>query len=76
MNKFYVYAWYNIDTNEVFYIGKGCGKRYLNTSDRNQKFQEYIQTNQVDVKILENDLSEQEAWEKEKYYTQLYKNMG
>lgn len=26
--KFYVYEWYNIDTNEVFYVGKGCGNRY------------------------------------------------
>ena len=23
MNEYYVYEWYNIDTNEVFYVGKG-----------------------------------------------------
>ena len=33
--KFYVYEWYNIDTNEVFYVGKGCGNRYKTTSRRN-----------------------------------------
>ena len=26
--KFYVYEWYNINTKEVFYVGKGSGKRY------------------------------------------------
>lgn len=27
-NNFYVYEWYNIDTQEIFYVGKGSGKRY------------------------------------------------
>lgn len=25
---FYVYKWYNLDNNEVFYVGKGCKNRY------------------------------------------------
>ena len=35
MNKFYVYEWYNVETNEIFYVGKGCNNRYKNISDRN-----------------------------------------
>lgn len=23
MNDYYVYEWYNVDTGEVFYVGKG-----------------------------------------------------
>lgn len=25
---FYIYEWYNTDTNEVFYVGKGVYNRY------------------------------------------------
>lgn len=28
MNQFYVYEWFIVETEEVFYIGKGKGKRY------------------------------------------------
>ena len=34
-NDFYVYEWFNIDTNEVFYVGKGRGKRYKEVKRRN-----------------------------------------
>lgn len=33
---FYVYEWYNTITGQVFYVGKGTKKRYLQTSKRNQ----------------------------------------
>lgn len=73
MNKFYVYAWYNIDTKEVFYIGKGTGKRYKNTTQRNEKFKEYIKNNNVDVIILKDNLTEEEAFKYEIEYTEKYK---
>ena len=25
---FYVYEWFRTDTNEIFYVGKGCNRRY------------------------------------------------
>lgn len=25
---FYIYEWFNVDTNEVFYVGKGVYNRY------------------------------------------------
>ena len=28
MNEYYVYEWFIVDTNEVFYVGKGKGNRY------------------------------------------------
>ena len=33
--KFYVYEWFTIDDNKVFYVGKGTGTRYnhIITSD-------------------------------------------
>ena len=38
---YYVYEWYVIDTNEIFYVGKGSRNRYKYT-DRNALFQEMI----------------------------------
>lgn len=44
---YYVYEWYNQDTGEIFYVGKGRGKRCQDRApaDRNRKFTEYIKTN-------------------------------
>lgn len=71
-NKFYVYEWYNIDTQEVFYVGKGCGKRYLKTN-RNKDFNEYYKNHNVDVRIIYQNLFEEEAFKKEKELTDFYK---
>ena len=75
-NKFYVYEWYNTLTNEVFYVGKGSGKRYLNTVDRNQIFKKYIQENDVAVRKIYENLSEEEAFELEIKATDYYKERG
>lgn len=72
-NKFYVYEWYNKNTNHVFYVGKGCGKRYKEVKHRNQKFLDYILENEVDSKIIEENLSEQEALALEKITIENYK---
>jgi hypothetical protein len=61
-NKFYVYEWYNIDTNEVFYVGKGKGKRYRRIDGRNIYFKNYHNNYNCGVrKVLEN-LNEDEAF--------------
>ena len=67
-NKFYVYEWYNTDTKEVFYVGKGCGKRYTETAHRNQKFLDYINSHNVESRIVINNLTEEENNELEKIY--------
>ena len=36
--RFYVYEWYNVDSGEVFYVGKGTGYRYKRTENRNKYF--------------------------------------
>lgn len=75
-NKFYVYEWYNVDTNYVFYVGKGCGKRYREMSRRNETFKEYCMENNVDSRIVKNNLTEKEAFDYEAELTYLYKNRG
>lgn len=74
--KFYVYEWYNIDTNEVFYVGKGCGNRYKITSRRNQFFLEYIKNHNTASRIVRDKLTEEEAFKYEKELTDLYRTQN
>ena len=37
INKYYVYCHCFTDTNEVFYVGKGCGNR-LNSKNRSESW--------------------------------------
>lgn len=71
-NKFYVYEWYDIDTNQVFYVGKGCGKRAYDTKQRNSKFLKYRANHNTDVRIVFSNLTEDEAFLKEKELYSLY----
>ena len=40
--EYYVYEWFRPDTNECFYVGKGCGQRAWSYSNRNYIFTEVI----------------------------------
>lgn len=59
---FYVYEWYNVNTDEVFYVGKGCGNRYKQVSKRNVLFKEYYENNECAVRIIQYFNDEQEAF--------------
>lgn len=64
--RFYVYAWYIVDTFEIFYIGKGTGNRYKTKKRENSYFSKMVQTHNCDSVILMNGLTEKEAFEYEK----------
>lgn len=83
MNKenahYYIYAWYYKDTNEIFYIGKGSKNRYLDVvNSRNSYFKNIInkENNNVDVKKLYENLTEEESWELEKQLIKEYWDKG
>ena len=71
-NKFYVYEWYDIDTQQVFYVGKGCGKRAYETKQRNNKFLDYHSKHNTNVRIVFSNLMEEEAFKKEKELYEKY----
>lgn len=60
--EFYIYEWYNKDTKEIFYVGKGCGKRVRQIKGRNKLFLDYISKNNVDYRIIKYFTSEQDAF--------------
>lgn len=79
MNNFYVYAWFFKSNQHIFYIGKGTKNRYKEIKNsRNSYFKNIINkySHDIDVKILEDNLTEKEAWEKEKNLIKFYKNLG
>lgn len=68
-NKYYIYAWYYIESNEIFYIGKGCDNRWKDVvHHRNNYFKSIInkEQNKVSVKKLYENLYESNAWDLER----------
>lgn len=59
---FYVYEWFNVDTNFVFYVGKGCGNRCKSIRGRNKLFKEYIQNNNCNYRIVKFFDSEDDSF--------------
>jgi hypothetical protein len=72
-NKFYVYEYIRTDSMEPFYVGKGSGNRYLDLNKRNDYFKMIIDKMKVLVNILEDDLTEEEAFDIECWYINEYK---
>lgn len=73
---FYVYEWYNIDTNEIFYVGKGCNNRYKSVSKRNQLFLDYYETHECASRIIQYFEDENDAFEYEHKRILELKNQG
>ena len=72
--KYYVYEWYIVDTDEVFYVGKGCGDRYKTTRRNNKFFNDMYNSHECDVRILEDCLTEEEAYAKEMEWIAWYRD--
>lgn len=65
MKKYYVYEWYIIETNEVFYVGKGTGNRYKSLKSRNKFFIDMYKSHNCNVRKIYENLTEEESFEKE-----------
>ena len=59
---FYVYEWYVKETNEIFYVGKGCNKRYNCNHRRSKIFQFYKTHFECDYRIIKYFENEDEAF--------------
>lgn len=61
MNKYYVYIYYRLDTNEPFYIGKGCRNRWKVLDKRNEHFKRIANKYPIVVEIYKDNLTDEEA---------------
>ena len=73
---FYVYEYYIISTNEVFYVGKGRGNRYKNIWDRTDSFKKIIEEhkNDYNVRIVKYFENEDDAFSFENKLITFYKD--
>lgn len=75
--NYYVYEHYNIDNNEIFYVGKGSGRRYNDIYKRNKEWKEYVKTNNYNVRIIKYfGNNEKEAYKYEKQRIMELKSKG
>lgn len=58
---YYVYEWFIKDTDEVFYVGKGCRNRYK-VRKHNKLFNEFIKRYDCDSRIIKTFEIEQDAF--------------
>lgn len=72
--RYYVYEWFNTETGEIFYIGKGTKNRYCQLSGRNQFFLDYYDTHDCESRIIYDKLTEDEAYTKEIEIIAHYRN--
>jgi hypothetical protein len=62
----YVYGHYKADDGKLFYIGKGNGRRAWRNDSRNRHWQNIVNKHGLVVKIIEDNLTDEEAFEKER----------
>jgi hypothetical protein len=74
-NKYYVYEWIRLDTNEPFYVGKGCGNRWKELLNRNNWFLRIVNKIPCVVNILHDNLKEQMAYDLEVWYIREYRDI-
>jgi len=64
-NKHYVYLHRLVNTNEVFYVGSGCGKRANSTSRRSDPWNNIVKNNPWYFSLVKENMSKKEARELE-----------
>lgn len=65
MDRFYIYEWYVVDTNEVFYVGKGCGDRVNSLKSRSNLFIKIRNNLNCAYRLVYEDLDEEKSLELE-----------
>ena len=70
--KYYVYSHMQADTGEVFYIGKGMNNRAYSKYRRSSWWKNIANKHDWKVIIIKDSLSEEEAFELEKFYIKEY----
>lgn len=72
---FYVYEWYIVETGEIIYVGKGCGRRYK-VRKHNRFFNDMIRRYNCASRIVEKFENEKDAFDYEYTYIRTLKENG
>lgn len=72
---FYVYEWFIKETDEVIYVGKGCGKRYK-VRKHNKFFNHMIKKYDCESRIVKEFENEKDAFDYEYIRIQELKKIG
>ena len=59
---YYVYEFYIVDTDEIVYVGKGTGRRYKVTSQRNELLTKMLAQNSCESRIVKTFENEKDAF--------------
>lgn len=76
MNQFYTYIHTRNDTGDVFYVGKGRGDRSHQHKSRNRHWKNIVTKHGLTVHKAMTHLTEQEAFEHEKFLIICLRDMG
>lgn len=65
MNDYYVYIYWRLDTNEIFYVGMGHRNRWRDLNKRNKHFKNIANKVKIICEIVKENLTQLEAlyWE-------------
>lgn len=74
--RYYVYEWFVVETNEIFYVGKGTKNRYKTRKRENKFFMNFLNSHNCESRILFDGLSETDAYQKEIETISNYKRLG
>jgi hypothetical protein len=66
MNNFYVYGHFKPNEDIPFYVGKGTGRRAWQKNGRNEYWKNVVNKYGYEVKLLEENLTEEGAYERER----------
>jgi hypothetical protein len=76
MNRFFVYLHTKLDTGEVFYVGKGEGRRYLSRCGRSAWWKRTVEKHGLKSEIIERFTDEADAFALERYLIASYRALG
>ena len=74
--NFYIYQHRKADTNEIFYVGKGKGRRFNQLFGRNQYWHRVVNKHGFVSEIIKNNLDEELAFIAEMECIDIYKKRG
>jgi len=76
MDNFYVYQHKKADTNEIFYVGKGKDKRFVESKSRNPHWHNVVNKYGFDSEIIVKDVDEEFSFLVEMEAIDVYRRRG